>query len=498
MTKYLLLFPLFFLSLSIFAQFQVEHSYESHYTQRHVLQDQNEYFTNADSTKSFVNIYDENHEILHAVPTPDCAGLFAYSYIRSDIAQAEIGIFCACYVSGEPTKYFVMDESGTELQDFKSFVNGNYDFLFSFDEEAFSTTAYQAQTLDSVQYFSHRTFGSVIAEETDETYYVAHNGVDSIYIYNEDLSLDKVIYYDLLANGTEPRITSTSRLENGVHKRYFMIETYDPGTDKELFYLIDEAAQVLSSFVDSNPKFHKYNDIIHITFRHDLGNTGVSAYSIDEDETFPLITNFTIGSIAYGSSGKYLTTVYDAEMGEAFAYDYNRNKVRSIMISDSNYAFGSYFFEDETGNEYFKYTQEIDGIYNTLIYKDSEYLQTLENASNLSISIPKDRELKLITFNFPGNHDSKVYSLNTTAVKEVHRFKLQLSPNPAKDKIQLIADKPLESFEIFDMQGHLIKYGNIDNAALDLDIQDLENGAYLIRALSQDEQFALSKFFKID
>lgn len=61
-----------------------------------------------------------------------------------------------------------------------------------------------------------------------------------------------------------------------------------------------------------------------------------------------------------------------------------------------------------------------------------------------------------------------------------HAF--QLFPNPVEDFIFIESSHPLEGmdYEIVDMQGKLIRSGNLDAAQL-IDVHDLNVGAYMIR-----------------
>ena len=102
-----------------------------------------------------------------------------------------------------------------------------------------------------------------------------------------------------------------------------------------------------------------------------------------------------------------------------------------------------------------------------------------------------------VSFNFPtggalspGDHNLP----NTLSVKEnTQSNKLQLSPNPAQNKIKLNGFEAGACYQIFDMTGKMKSSGQLFSNQVELDLLDLSNGLYFIKVYSAQEIYC-SKF----
>lgn len=101
-----------------------------------------------------------------------------------------------------------------------------------------------------------------------------------------------------------------------------------------------------------------------------------------------------------------------------------------------------------------------------------------------------------------GNSDLFLISLEEegviTAHEEVTQTSMLVYPNPANDFIQLKANSPIESVDVFNMQGVNIMHLNGDNGnSFQMNIDDLAPGMFTLRIKSAD-QYTTRKFLKVN
>lgn len=87
----------------------------------------------------------------------------------------------------------------------------------------------------------------------------------------------------------------------------------------------------------------------------------------------------------------------------------------------------------------------------------------------------------------------------TTSVSQfdlVHN--IDLYPSPASNTLNVKLEYQTNmSYQIIDLQGRIFKEGEFNNLALSIDLDDLQNGWYLFRALGEEDIYQ-APFFKID
>ena len=85
-----------------------------------------------------------------------------------------------------------------------------------------------------------------------------------------------------------------------------------------------------------------------------------------------------------------------------------------------------------------------------------------------------------------------------TANAEVPQTSMLVYPNPALDYLQLESEAPIESIDVFNMQGaHMMRNHGNDGNTMNVDIQNLSPGMYTLRIKSAD-QYTTRKFLKVN
>jgi hypothetical protein len=107
----------------------------------------------------------------------------------------------------------------------------------------------------------------------------------------------------------------------------------------------------------------------------------------------------------------------------------------------------------------------------------------------LTISGQPD-SLLLIAFsgNNPGSVlklDDLVFSGGNVSLSEFETMNVSMFPNPAKSSVMIKAEG-MYSIKIVDLMGHLVKFKNHANEAIELDISDLNSGTYFVKINSHE------------
>ena len=74
-----------------------------------------------------------------------------------------------------------------------------------------------------------------------------------------------------------------------------------------------------------------------------------------------------------------------------------------------------------------------------------------------------------------------------------HSIEIQVFPNPTKDMITIITDKQLSTVQVYDLSGRLVKEHIPNQKEFNLDLNSLENGLYLLRAITKDHLGAIQR-----
>ena len=106
-------------------------------------------------------------------------------------------------------------------------------------------------------------------------------------------------------------------------------------------------------------------------------------------------------------------------------------------------------------------------------------------------------------FDYDSNGNNTVdfgfFNSNITSIDEleINNQWVQLSPNPAQDKLNLTSDSEISKVEIFNALGQkVLDYSTLNSIAV-LDISSLTNGSYLIKLMSDlENKVAYKKFIK--
>jgi hypothetical protein len=72
-------------------------------------------------------------------------------------------------------------------------------------------------------------------------------------------------------------------------------------------------------------------------------------------------------------------------------------------------------------------------------------------------------------------------------------FNIQIIPNPAQDYIEVLSNRFIEQYLIFDNTGRLI----LESTEANIDIKSLEKGLYILKSINSDKEVKILKFIKI-
>lgn len=80
-------------------------------------------------------------------------------------------------------------------------------------------------------------------------------------------------------------------------------------------------------------------------------------------------------------------------------------------------------------------------------------------------------------------------------VAEVQDTQVSIFPNPASDRIRVENVEKIESYELYDMMGALVRHQNVDSKAFDIDVNELPSGTYFIN-INQGHSLKAKRFIK--
>jgi hypothetical protein len=71
-------------------------------------------------------------------------------------------------------------------------------------------------------------------------------------------------------------------------------------------------------------------------------------------------------------------------------------------------------------------------------------------------------------------------------------------PNPVKDELTLTIQKPVQgmSYQIFDMAGRQLKIENIRSENTTINVQNFQNGTYILRLIQSGQEIQSFKIVK--
>lgn len=123
----------------------------------------------------------------------------------------------------------------------------------------------------------------------------------------------------------------------------------------------------------------------------------------------------------------------------------------------------------------------------TELFNDATTWQTF--SSPLTISGQPDSLLLIaVSGNNPGSVlklDDLVFSGGNVSLSEFETMNVSMFPNPAKSSVMIKAEG-MYSIKIVDLMGHVVKFKNHANEAIELDISDLNSGTYFVKINSHE------------
>ena len=128
-------------------------------------------------------------------------------------------------------------------------------------------------------------------------------------------------------------------------------------------------------------------------------------------------------------------------------------------------------------------------------------LDTSVNFGSLDRAVLKDNGLTIMGYNFTSNpsisSQAGIFVEFPVVGMNSSRFcKINLSPNPTYDQLNIITVDKIENYKIYNLQGSLIKIGKVDNN--NVSVIDLVKGFYIIQMISMDGDVYNKRFFKED
>lgn len=123
----------------------------------------------------------------------------------------------------------------------------------------------------------------------------------------------------------------------------------------------------------------------------------------------------------------------------------------------------------------------------TELFNDATTWQTF--SSPLTISGQPDSLLLIaVSGNNPGSVlklDDLVFSGGNVSLSGFETMNVSMFPNPAKSSVMIKAEG-MYSIKIVDLMGHVVKFKNHANEAIELDISDLNSGTYFVKINSHE------------
>lgn len=83
----------------------------------------------------------------------------------------------------------------------------------------------------------------------------------------------------------------------------------------------------------------------------------------------------------------------------------------------------------------------------------------------------------------------------TSSTNQIEEIKLEVFPNPASEQLYIKSDKPIYSYQVYALDGRLVKEVESRVAVESIDITTLETGSYLLHVISDGKE-TVEQFIK--
>lgn len=129
------------------------------------------------------------------------------------------------------------------------------------------------------------------------------------------------------------------------------------------------------------------------------------------------------------------------------------------------------------------------------IYIDPSTLDANYNEFTLDFTAPQSNLLLFVTKQARGvntnpNNAARMDDLSITekvlSVKDLAQFNFNVSPNPAKDYINISAAKPINKIEVYNLLGQQVINSNLNSTRQDINVSNLSKGVYILKAFIED------------
>lgn len=477
---------LYFCNLS-YCQFQKEAEYDTYIT-RVLLQNQSERYLYVNTEDNEIKITDASHQIINSISTP-CNDELIVDDARSDFETIDLGIVCSCTDNLGQKEFYILDQDGNIVKQFKNYPYIDDRYLIDFDEENNLSSVYDTRSLELIKEMPQIELLNGLSKYNDDNYYYGSNKIDSIFIYDSSLSKIKAIGFDFIDSENHIALEMASIQENNETSFYFLVLEFTPYLFSKL---VDEDGSIVYDFPElSRPRFHKNEQQLQAVFVLD---EGISSYDVNEKELFEVIP-YTNSPYLIKSGGKYIAIEYKPNSSTVEFYNFNRELEFSVDLNDPFYSSGPWAFEDHLGNQYFSYTQFLNGTYLRAIYKGQEYLQTFYESNFIIASNIEGLTTKIFSYRMQ-NNSVEVYGMEVTNTKEILKDTYSISPNPVNEAFTISGDVKNNFFTIYDFTGKMVQDGFIDENEFKVDVSHLGLGMYFIRMAKKDKGYEIKKFVK--
>lgn len=123
---------------------------------------------------------------------------------------------------------------------------------------------------------------------------------------------------------------------------------------------------------------------------------------------------------------------------------------------------------------------------------------TTNSSGTLSVTIPSGTltgehyRIRLVTTNYPMTSEDNGFDISiiaNVAVTETKASAVKITPNPTDDVLHLVADEQITDVELFSMDGKRVLTRHTDSNEVDLSVEDLSPGTYVIRCCSNGSEY---------
>lgn len=192
-------------------------------------------------------------------------------------------------------------------------------------------------------------------------------------------------------------------------------------------------------------------------------------------------TNYTNMGNDFRNIRQFFTATANTDYTVSFRY---RNNFDNVDATDT--PFVSVRVNDGTsnGNGTIIESNQIPAFYSSTLTNYTEYTFTFNSGSNTNLVLYMFKNSR--ASGGPNNavrlDNVSIMPTSTMSVSGFEDINFKISPNPAKNNINLSANSNIERIEIYNITGQNIVNRTLNNSYSKINVSNLTNGVYLIKA----------------